>query len=252
MPRTIKQSAMTRLTVAVFGAAIVACVARASDACPIRDLMYVASGGTTLSVKRDVVHRRNERVIVLPPNPSVYVHLGGDGPPGMPTFTRLDGTAVPTRQLGQFETPWRMLGDDRFSRSFVRVDIEVDAGVVVSKTPDDRLSDIYLITASYVPTTRWVASSNDGDARGLRMDSDAALFRVERADGSNELVIGWDYIPLPEEPIRRVVAIYPDRSEEVIFPVDRSERQPHLVWIVLTLLSLCVIGRRGATAMTII
>jgi hypothetical protein len=226
---------------------------RFADACPPPDRTYVVVPGGMLG---------NDEPTEMPANPSVYVHVGRESPPGMPTFTRPDGSVVPSRRVELISIGWEEAW---------RVDLAVEAGDVIVKVPietvlvrlpgatlvdrpwdldvrapGERILGTLHVTSSFAPSE--VAIERDDDV--LRVDSNASLYRLERFDDDTRTLDAWGVVSPSNAPYR-VVAIYADRREQVIYvhwPTSGS--QTRMLWLVALACSAWIGSRfaRGLSA----
>jgi hypothetical protein len=105
----------------------------------------------------------------------------------------------------------------------LRLDVALDSGSIMLDTR-------YVIDPTFVPTTRSATVTENQ----LVVDSDAALFRIERYDGSTYAIgnwYEWEFMGnftmrfmIDGDDVFRVRALYPDRREEIVF--ERKTR-PH-------------------------
>jgi hypothetical protein len=160
----------------------------------------------------------------LPAHPSLFVHLGRDSTPGLPTFAHLDGTPIPYH-LSVANVPGLLLW---------RVDLDIAAGAIEIRIPNGaEPSKIVRVDPDLKPHTRVIdviQTGSDGTPwrfPWVEADTDAELLRVEQGDGKNYTV--W----LPPNETRgdfttfgrgaRITALYPDGTEALIF----DYRPPH-------------------------
>jgi hypothetical protein len=227
--------AVMRMVFAIVAALVLS--AAPSVACP-QDRTYIVSGGVRLPQGQRPDGQFVWRAM-LPPNPSLYVHVGHDSEAGFPTFIRPDGTPIAT-----------VVRDVVFDgEDGVRVDLDAQDGIIVVRLPSPgsqrAVEIVYVISAFVTPTTRSVELGREGS---LEIDSDAALFRIDHANGDSELISNWGRLWLSTSPGFRVVALYPDRREEMIYgrPIDPGPADA--AWGLLALLAVLpsVVGRRRA------
>lgn len=150
---------------------------------------------------------------IVPSRPSFFVHLGSDGPQGMPRFSTLDGRPIRVTKVTRIQDElWNLQ----------RIELDIDQGGIVVRYPgNDTPVATYSIDPSFTPRTRSVEVLPAGIT--LWIDSDAVAFRVEGQvflpehfnNGRVHVVTGRK---------QRVVALYPNGTEEVIYddvPTDR-------------------------------
>jgi hypothetical protein len=220
------------VTLCVVVATAAAVTPPTAEACTAPDYTYITSGGA-LVAEVPQAHGVQE-IRMLPSRPSVYVHPGEDSGNRMPTFTNLDGSNVPTRRSTPAESsePWQAL---------VRVDLDIEAGIVLAQTPDRDLPEVYIVSPAFVPTTRF-AAPNPYMSGCLAVESDAALFRLDRLSRFgrvSEHQPDWRCVWLGDDAPVRVVAIYPDGRSEVIFH-RRAESDDVWEWAPALLLLACL------------
>lgn len=213
-----------------------------ADACPVYDYTYIKSGGGLLAEIVEPEWHEVQQVRMLPSHPSVYVHPGVDSDNRMPTFTHLDGSKVPVRRIDAVESSER-------EYPWLRVDLDVEAGVVLARTEEHDLPDIYIVSPAFTPKTRSV--ERDPKEPGcLAIDSDAAMFRLDRPSGASEFQPAWRCVWLDDAGPVRVVAIYPDRRSEAVF--HRRAESDASDWALALLPLACLIARRRSGSLLVV
>jgi len=159
---------------------------------------------------------------VVASHPSFFIHIGSESAPGLPQFFGLDGAPIEITRVVELEhRQWKML----------RVDLAIDAGVVFVRLPDpsDRSSyyldppSTYFIDPNFTHrSTRVTNVHYERDFTTLQVDSEAIAFRIEHASGVSETQFNAGYVWFEETYEARVVGVYSDRSEELIFEFRAS------------------------------
>jgi hypothetical protein len=181
-----------------------------------RSLESFVHGGSL--VKEEIVHRDCGSIAYslywVSPRPSLYVEdarILEVLPPFFDEHGRtISFAVVPT---GLVEAPFRL-------------DFPVTSGAIRSGRRT------WEIDAHRTPATRSVGFI-DHPSHILEIDSDAVLFRIEFADGSTETLQNRGFA---RGDLARVVAMYSDRTEEVIFESAPESRRS--TWRMLALLAL--------------
>lgn len=214
-------------------------------------LLVAAAASSHATVSRDITtiyaspQVDEKSRTVLPAYPSVFVHLGDDER-RLPSFSKPDGTPIAIR------------GVVEISSSLQRVDLDIGEGeIVVRLDHGDIPVASFTIDPMFRPRTRSVEVRPTGT---LRVDSDAVAFHVF-APGRDEVVFNEGRIFLELDTQQRVIALYSDGSEAVIFdgvprqPVDLGRLVPHfrltstdLSPLPATVLLLLVLGAIGLLA----
>lgn len=191
----------------IIAAAILCSLPSPADACKASDLTMVRGARSVLGTYDE------PSKAIVPSRPSFFVHLGSEGPKGMPRFSTRDGTPIAIKKVVPIQHEYWNLQ---------RVDLDIDQGAIVVRLPgNDTPVATYSIDPSFAPRTRSVEVLPAGIT--LWIDSDAVAFRVEGKifmpeqfnDGRVRVVTGRK---------QRVVALYPNGTEEVIYddvPTDR-------------------------------
>lgn len=160
----------------------------------------------------------------VPARPSFFVHVGKGpkdlGPTGMPLFLTPDGTPIRIARIVPIQ---------RGNWNLQRVDLDIDHGVVVVRFAgrEEDYRPTYTVDPAFVPRTRTVELLPTGMT--LSVDSDAVAFRVDR--GSPWPVSFNDGQVHLSGKKQRVVALYPNGTEEVIYdgvPVAQSKIESDL------------------------
>ncbi len=146
---------------AMLSALVVSLLSTRSFACPIYDTSYATGGVLVLEWWPRPPHRYGpirynaRQVRVVPPNPTVHVHLGSDSEPAMPTFTHVDGSPVAIRHVDPI--------NDGDTQRMVSVDLDVQSGIVIATTAKSAVT-IFVVTAAAAPepTHRPDATSSVG------------------------------------------------------------------------------------------
>jgi len=207
-------------------------VAAQSDACPIVEegrwpwLHYFVLSGA----RYDPDHKGP---VEIPPQPRLFV------------FRRFEDTLLPA-----FRTPRgepiqaRITPCDRF----VTVDLDIDSGtVIVEDAARGGETEEFVIRPGLTAATRYVKLVVDGWGARLEHDSDAVAFRVDHADGTQSIQFAG-HLHLPAEwRGARVVALYANRTEEVIYGQQLRLPRYHLLILVLSLLGVCVLVARTSS-----
>jgi len=154
---------------------------------------------------------------VVPPHPSLFVHLGSDGPQGMPRFTTSAGAPIDIWSVTELQSgPWMSLS---------RVDLAIDEGTIQVWLGDgEEPVQTYVIDPRFVPRTRSVAVRPSGGS--LWVESDAVAFRFEVAGGNTIYVSDGPHVQVDEGKYQRVSALYANGREEIIFdgaPTARAD-----------------------------
>ncbi|HTL31859.1 MAG TPA: hypothetical protein VL326_01975 [Kofleriaceae bacterium] len=146
---------------------------------------------------------------VIPPHPSLIVHLGSDGPRGMPRFTNGFGAPIEVSLVTELQ------GGDWLN--LYRVELDIDDGTVQVWLGDDSEAPVasYVIDPSFVPKTRSVEVRPSGGS--LWVDSDAIAFRVEVGGRMSVWLQDGPHVRVDEGVNQVVTAIYPNGREETIF-----------------------------------
>ena len=191
-----------RLIFATLVAATLCGVEHRSEACwtEIPD-HYLKTGGMPVARYGEI------SVTAVPSYPSVYVRPRGPRRVDGPTFSLLNGTLVPVRRVEQVD----VVNAWGYRTAMWRVELDVRAGIVLVGDGLFSEIEILLVSPAVVPRTRSVTQAADGL---LRVDTDAAVLRVDEADGTSRNVLA-DSARLAGKIL--VVAIYPDGTEEVIY-----------------------------------
>lgn len=133
---------------AMLSALVISLLSTRSFACPIYDTSYATGGVLVLEWWPKPPHRYGpirydaRQVRVVPPNPTVHVHLGRDSEPAMPTFTHVDGSPVAIRHVEPI--------DDGDTQSMVSVGLDVQSGIVIATT-SERSVTFFVVTAAAAP-----------------------------------------------------------------------------------------------------
>jgi len=144
---------------------------------------------------------------VVPAHPSLFVHVGSDGP-GMPRFTTARGVPIDVALVTQLQ------GGEWLS--LYRVDLDIDEGTIQVWLGDaDEPVRRYLVNPRFEPRTRSVEIRPSGGS--LWVDSDAVAFRVENGPVTRIWLSDGPHIPLDEGVRQRVVALYSNGTESTIF-----------------------------------
>jgi MYXO-CTERM domain-containing protein len=210
-----------------------------AEACPVYDHTYVAASRPSPRPFWEPL----PALKLVASQPRVFVHLGTDSPPGMPTFFALDGSVVASHA-----TPV----DD-----FIQVDLDVDEGMVLVRFAGDRrASEILVVDTGLSGTTRSVNIERRESEAQLSVDSDAVAFRIERFPGEAELWPNVGLVFIDADRYARVTALYSDHREEVIFDYVPSRPGEMPTWLTPGALGLLAAGglvllrRRGSDLMT--
>lgn len=214
-------------------AVVLVVLTRVSNACPPPDHTYVLGPGGRLDA---------DTPTITPRNPTVYVHVAGANPSGLPSFTRPDGSVVPSRARESIY----MNGKDA-----VRVDLSVESGDVIVKVPattfvallpgaallpegegavwatSEEIIGTLRVSDTFVPAAVSIARRSTM----LELDSNATLYRIERFDGTREYDVRFAFVPGDEG--LRIVAVYADRSEKQVYVRwPRSLSTTRVLWLI--------------------
>jgi hypothetical protein len=143
-----------------------------SFAFPIYDTSYATGGVLVLEWWPKPPHRYGpirydaRQVRVLPPNPTVRIHLGSDSEPAMPAFTHVDGSPVAIRRIEPIND-----GDTQW-QSMVNVELDVQTGIVIATT-SERAVTIFVVAPAAAPEL--IRSSDAASSAGLMWSCGAAL-----------------------------------------------------------------------------
>jgi hypothetical protein len=172
-------------------------------ACPEVDETFVQGSGGQID-------RGASKMATVPPRPSFFVHIGRDSGPDMPLFTTLDGRAIPYAHVQTLSAQWNLR----------RIDLGIEAGVILVRHPGESEASTYVIDPHFKPATR--STEVRGAYNTLVIDSDAVVLRLEHPNGRSDNFFNWGGFDLDPNAAFRVVAIYSNRTEEVIF-----DHRPH-------------------------
>jgi hypothetical protein len=159
----------------------------------------------------------HEGAVALPPQPRLFV------------FRRFNDTVLPAFHTPSGETIHaRVTACDRF----VVVDLDIDSGtVIVDDVARGGDTKTFIVRRGLPAATRYVKLVVDGYGARLEHDSDAVAFRIDHADGTQSIQFNG-HLHLPAQwRGARVVALYADRTEEVIY--GQRPRLPRYQLVVL-------------------
>jgi hypothetical protein len=186
---------------------VVCMLAGRGDACPDVDETFVQGSGAHIG-------RGESKPATVPPRPSFFVHLGRDSGPEMPVFTALDGTVIPYAHVETLDAQWNLL----------RVDLATEAGRILVRYPGASEPSTYVVDPHFKPATR--STEVRGAYNTLVIDSDAVVLRLERVNGRCDTFFNWGGFDLDPNDAIRVVAVYSNRTEELIFDYRPPHREP--------------------------
>lgn len=189
-------------------AAIVLSLQRPASACRSLDITEV------FGVRPAPANRDNHSLAIIPARPSLFVHLGSDGPTGMPSFSTADGTPIRILKVATIQ-------DDDWNLK--RVDLDISDGTVVVRLAGNNTPvATFVVDPGFVPRTRSVELRPTGMT--LWLDSDAVWFVVDGNVQPAQINDGRVHFDAGRK--HRVVALYANGSEEVIYdgiPVSQDE-----------------------------
>ena len=203
---------------------LVVCIATAQgDACPIVNdgrwpwIPYFVLSGARYDPE-------TSGAVAIPPQPRLFV-LRRFNDTTLPVFRTPQGDAIPlsVTECGQF----------------VLVDLDIDSGTVIvediARTGEYRgKTQTFVIRSGLPAATRRAELVTDAYFPRLVPDSDAVAFRIEHYDGTQTVQFNGPYIGLPKGwRGTRVVALYANRTEEVIF--DQVPQRHSLLALCLSL-----------------
>ncbi len=191
----------------VLSSVVVCMLAGRGDACPDVDETFVQGSGAQIG-------RGESKPATVPPRPSFFVHLGRDSGPEMPVFTALDGTVIPYAHVETLDAQWNLL----------RVDLATEQGRILVRYPGVSEPSTYVVDPHFKPATR--STEVRGAYNTLVIDSDAVVLRLEHVSGLSETFFNWGGFDLDPSDAIRVVAVYSNRTEEVIFDYRPPHREP--------------------------
>ena len=110
----------------VLASVVVCMLAARGDTCPEVDETFVQGSGAQIG-------RGESKIATVAPRPSFFVHIGRDSGPNMPVFTTLDGTVL-------------------------RVALEIEAGMILVRFPDERGPSTYVVDPHFNRVTPWRAA----------------------------------------------------------------------------------------------
>ncbi|MGE0869606.1 MAG: hypothetical protein AB7P03_13660 [Kofleriaceae bacterium] len=216
------------------------------------DRSYITSGGTVLA-ENWIGSRHIQRIFELPPDPSIYFHPGTEAGSPMPIVTRPDGTTVAIVRIVEVPSSDSAWGES----PLLRIDLNVNDGIVFARADERDPPDVYLVSATFKPSTHFVVEETGG-VDCLTLGSNAALFRIERPGRVTvsryppSWQCGLDIGNDPDADSMRVIAIYPDRSTQLVFqhgpdfatdpPASPAPRWPLAVAMLFPL--ACLLARR--------
>jgi hypothetical protein len=156
---------------------------------------------------------------IVPSHPSLFVHVGSDGPSEMPLFATPDGQPIRIANVTSIQSSdhgWNLK----------RIDLDIETGEIVVRYPGKAIPVArYTVDPSFTPKTRTVEVRPAGIT--LWIDSDAVVFRVDdRNIYPDQFNNARVYVSTGRR--QRITALYPNGTEEVIYdgvPTDRRERE---------------------------
>jgi len=187
-------------------ACLVLCIAAAQgDACPIVNsgrwpwVPYFVLSGARYDPE-------TKGAVAIPPQPRLFV-LRRFNDTTLPSFRTPQGDAIPlsVTECGQF----------------VLVDLDIDSGTVIVEDSARSVelagrTQTFVIRSGLPAATRRAELATDAYFPRLIPDSDAVAFRIDHADGTQTVQFNGPYIDLGWRD-SRVVALYANRTEDVIF-----------------------------------
>lgn len=179
---------------------------------------------------------------IVPANPSMFIYADYGGSQELPVFSTATGTPIAIRGVTYIPTaPW-----------LKRVDLDIAEGQIIVRLPG-RTTPLatYVVDPAFHPKTHLV----DVKLNVLRVDSDAVAFRDVHCD-HNCIEFNDGLVSLDHERAQRILALYPDGSEAVIYETSGTGqftpqirlRAMDLSPLPATLLLLLVLGVIGVLA----
>lgn len=192
---------------------VVLCCFDIASACPIDDAPY-AHGSA--------MRRAPLETLDVPPRPRFFVKGA------LPRFTTQGGERVPYTHA--------VIDEDG---DISRVDLDVTDGWIRVEYP--HYEETFWVTESARPVTRSVTRDGSLGVEALDIDSEATAFLIELAD-HHRIVLNEHTVLYPDGAARRIVALYADRREQVIW-----EREPVSRQLTHVLLGVLLLASAGLT-----